>query len=309
MFLGASSWVFSWAPPYEESIKTISRLGLKGVELTIWNEEFMNEYYTEEKNKELKRLIADEGLVLTNVFCLPGSQSSPDKAVRLQGLENFKKAVKIAKELGTSQLTTCVTCPFELQFPFEQLRPTSQTWTLDVPKGLDWKQNYADFIETMKLYAQVCEENDVRLAIEPHPHFYIKNAEGLLRMTEKVGSDRIGINFDPSHLFPMGEIPQVAVYQMQDHIFHAHFSDNDAQSNAHWRPGKGKIDWNATVRALDDIGYKGVLSLELEDVPGAAGYPGFHRDPNSKPELIEREYKLAIDYMRRVCEEEGIELD
>jgi sugar phosphate isomerase/epimerase len=309
MFLGASSWVFSWAPPYEESIKTISRLGLKGVELTIWNEEFMNEYYTEEKNKELKQLIADEGLVLTNVFCLPGSQSSPDREVRLKGLENFKKAVSIAKQLGTSQLTTCVTCPFELQFPFEQLRPTTQTWTLDVPKGLDWKQNYADFIETMKLYAEVCEENDVRLSIEPHPHFYIKNAEGLLRMTEKVGSDRIGINFDPSHLFPMGEIPQVAVYQMQDHIMHTHFSDNDAQSNAHWRPGKGKIDWDATVRALDDIGYNGVISLELEDVPGAAGYPGFHRDPNSNAELIEKEYRLAIEYMEKVFEREGIELE
>lgn len=309
MFLGASSWVFSWAPPYDESIKTISRLGLKGVELTVWTEEFMNEYYTEENNAKLKKLIADEGLVLTNLFCLPGSQASPDREVRMQGVENFRKCVEIAKQLGVKQLTTCVSTYHDIEFPFEQTRPVTQTWTVDVPKGLDWKQNYADFLETMEMYGEICEENDVKLAIEPHPHRYVKNAEGLLRMVEHLKTDRIGINFDPSHLFPMGEIPQVAVYQMQDHIMHAHFSDNDAQSNAHWRPGKGKIDWNATVRALDDVGYKGVISLELEDVPGAAGYPGFHRDPNSNAELIEEEYRLAIEYMERVFAKEGITLD
>lgn len=309
MYLGASSWVFSWAPPYMDAIKSISKLGLKGVELTIWNNEFMNDYYTKSTNKELKKLIADEGLKLTNLFCLPSNQASTDKNLRLQGVEEFKKAVDVANQLGVSQLTTCSSCPFEIAFPFEQTRPVSQTWTVDIQKGLDWKQNYIDFLDTMERYGKVCEENDVRLALEPHPHRYMKNAESMLRLLEHVETDRIGLNFDPSHLFPMGEIPQVVVYQLQDHIFHTHFSDNDAQSNAHWRPGKGKIDWNATVRALNDIGYDGVISLELEDVPGAAGYPGFHRNPNSDSKLLEREYRLAIEYMIGIFEQEGIALE
>ena len=42
MYLGATTWTFSWAPPYDEPIKRIAKLGgFKSVELTIWNEEFL----------------------------------------------------------------------------------------------------------------------------------------------------------------------------------------------------------------------------------------------------------------------------
>lgn len=310
MFLGASSWVFSWAPPYNNAVNSIADLGFKGVELTIWNNEFRNDYYTSANNKELRRLIADRGLILTNLFCLPAGQASVHKEERATCIDEFRASVEVAKELGVNLLTTCTSCPFELAFPFEQTRPVSQTWTIDLPKGLDFQQNYEDFIEVMNKMAEVCEEYDVRLALEPHPHRIMKNADSMLRILERVEKkNRIGLNLDPSHLFPMGEMAQVVVYQVNKDIFHTHFSDNDGQSNAHWRPGKGKIDWNATVRALDDIGYDSVISLELEDVPGAAGFPGFHRDPNSQPELLQREYRLAKEYMERIFAEEGIKLD
>lgn len=308
MFLGASSWVFSWAPPYQDAIHSIADLGFKGVELTIWNNEFMKDYYTSKTNKELKHLIKERGLTLTNVFCLPAGMASPDKKQRENCVVEFRNAVEVAKELGSDLLTTCTSCPFELPFPFEQGRPTSQTWTTDIPKGLDFKKNYEDFIEVMNNLAAVCKEYDVRLALEPHPHRIMKNADSMMRILERVEGDRIGLNLDPSHLFPMGEMAHVVVYQVNKNIFHTHFSDNDAQTNAHWRPGKGKIDWNATVRALNEVGYDSVISLELEDVPGAAGYPGFHRSPNSIPELLEREHKLAIEYMKSVFDQEGIEL-
>ncbi len=309
MFLGASSWVFSWAPPYTEAINTIADIGFKGIELTIWNDDFMKNYFTQKTNSELKKVIADRGLKLTNLFCLPSGQASIDEEQRKNAVEQFKNAVEVAKQLGVNLLTTCTSCPFELEFPFEQTRPTNQTWTVNIPKGLDWKKNYEEFIEVINRFAEVCEEYDVRLAFEPHPHRIMKNADSMLRIIDRVKSERIGMNLDPSHLFPMGDLPNVVAYQVKDRIFHTHFSDNDAQTNAHWRPGKGKIDWNAAVRALNDIGYSSVISLELEDVPGAAGYPGFHRDPNSNKELLVREYKLAKEYMEKVFEEENIKLD
>lgn len=309
MFLGASSWVFSWAPPYTDAINTIADIGFKGVELTIWNDDFMKNYYTQKTNSELKKLIADRGLRLTNLFCLPSGQASADAEQRKNAVDQFRNAVEVAKQLGVNLLTTCTSCPFELEFPFEQTRPTNQTWTVNIPKGLDWKKNYEDFIEVINRFGEVCEEYDVRLAFEPHPHRIMKNADSMLRIIDRVKSDRIGMNLDPSHLFPMGDLPNVVAYQVNDRIFHTHFSDNDAQTNAHWRPGKGKIDWNGAIRALNDIGYTGVISLELEDVPGAAGYPGFHRDPNSNKELLIREYKLAKEYMEKVFAEENIKLD
>ena len=86
-------------------------------------------------------------------------------------------------------------------------------------------------------------------------------------------------------------------------MLHAHFSDNDGTSNAHWRPGKGKIDWLAVLRALRDVGYDGVISIELEDVPGVA-----HRGrPSTK--ALDREVRLGVAYLSDLCRQVGITLE
>ena len=66
MFLGVCIWTMMRNPPYEDTIREIADMGFKGVELIGWTEEAYREYYTHEKNKELKKLIADLGLTLTN---------------------------------------------------------------------------------------------------------------------------------------------------------------------------------------------------------------------------------------------------
>ena len=162
-------------------------------------------------------------------------------------------------------------------------------------------------VDVLRQFAEACEERAMRVALEPHPHRMMHNAAGMLRIIDQIESSAIGLNLDPSHLFPMGELPNMVAYEVGDRIFHTHISDNDGQTNAHWRPGKGKVDWRAFLISLKDIGYDGPLSLELEDVPGAAGYPGFNRSPDSTPE-IERQHTLAKDYMTRLCDEVGIDL-
>lgn len=310
MFLGVPTWVFSWGPPYDDAIRAVAGLGgFKGVELTVWDEKYLKEYYTPETNKQLKQLIADEGLVLTELFCIPVGQASPDPKQRAAAVEHFKRVLEVAQQLGTDTVLTVTSCPFELEFPFELGKPTSQEWTIDLPKGLDWKQNWHDFVDTMGQFEQLLEAHNMRMAIEPHPYRMVHNSAGMLRLIDQLKTDRIGLNLDPSHLFPMGQMPQVVAYEVADRIYHTHFSDNDGQSNAHWRPGKGKVDWGAVIKALNDIGYDGVISLELEDVPGAAGYPGFNRSPFSNPELLKREYLLARDYIVRAAAEVGVRID
>jgi sugar phosphate isomerase/epimerase len=101
----------------------------------------------------------------------------------------------------------------------------------------------------------------------------------------------------------MGEIPQMVVYEVGDRVLHTHFSDNDGTSNAHWRPGKGKIDWTGVLQALQDVGYDYVISIELEDVPGVA-----HRGQLST-EALDREVLLSVAYLSGLCEELGIRIE
>ena len=101
----------------------------------------------------------------------------------------------------------------------------------------------------------------------------------------------MGINFDPCHTFPIGDFPNITVYRLNKHIKHLHVSDNDGVTNVHWRPGEGKIDWMAMFQALKDVGYDGVVSIELEDVPGVSrgpnsNAPGVYRNVTATDEFV-----------------------
>lgn len=315
MFLGGTTWVFRWTPPYEKAINQIADLGWKGVELTVWSDEAM-QYYTSAKTRELRQQIADRGMELTGVFFGMSGSADADPAKRDAFVEYFRRATDIGNQLGSPKMIICAPAPFEFGYPKEMGRPSIQTFSLDIPKGLDFDRNYEDFIGSMRKLAGVCEELDNRLAFEPHPHRYAKNADSVLRILEHVGSDRLGMNIDPSHLFPMGEMPDQVVYRLADRVFGIHVSDNDGLTNAHWRPGKGKIDWHAFFRALKAIGYDGGITVELEDVPGSAGLPSSPFEPvdplakpaDADPALIANEYQLSAQFLRQVCADEGITL-
>ena len=84
-------------------------------------------------------------------------------------------------------------------------------------------------------------------------------------------------------------------------------------TNVHWRPGMGKIDWVAMFQALKDVGYDGVISIELEDVPGVS------RGPNSNgarrlPQLTATDEFVAetvagMNYLKGICKDLGIPVE
>lgn len=308
MYFGATTWPFKWAPPYEEAILRVAKLGFKSTELTVWDTKYIEEYYTPTKNRELAQMIKDKGMVLSEIFFVIPGMGSEDATVRAKAVQEFQRVLDVAEQLGTQIVNTCTAYPFDIEFPLIFDKPLKQEWQVDLPGDRDWKKNYFDQIDVLRQFAQSCEKRNMRFVLEPHPWRLMHNAAGMLRIIDHVQSPAIGMNCDPSHLFPMGEIPHQVVYEVGDRIFHVHCSDNDGQTNVHWRPGKGNVDWVAFVKALDDIGYNGPLSIELEDVPGAAGYPGIGRIPTSS-DMIDREYAKAKDFLARCCEEAGVKID
>lgn len=303
MKFGTTVWTYQWDPPYEHALRRIAGLGFKAVELIAWNREALDTYYTPQRIKELPALIADLGLELSEFVSTPHGMASPDASVREQAVDHFKRVVEVGVELGTTIVNTVAANPFELQFPRILQKHVAQEWSMDFPPGLDWKRNWADYVEVMRRCCAICEDAGVRYALEPHPCRWMRNAASMQRLLDHVDSPALGMNFDPSHLFPMGELSEMVVYEIGDRIFHTHFSDNDGTSNAHWRPGKGKIDWQAVLQALRDVGYDHVISIELEDVPGVA-----HRGVASTPAL-DREVTLARTYLADLCDTLGIRVE
>jgi len=305
--IGSSIWPWRWEPPYEATLSRIAKAGFKAVELIAWNREALDTYYTPQKIRELRTRIADEGLELSEFVSTPHGMSSPDKRARDAAVDHFKRLCEVGIELGTAMVNSVSSHPFDIDFPWIADRPHMQMFHVDLPSNANWNQNYEDYVDSVRRCCDIAEQARLRWAIEAHPFRYVSNASGMLRLLEHVKSPALGMNMDPSHLFPCGEIPEVVVYELGDRIFHCHFSDNDAMTNAHWRPGKGKIDWRSVMVALKEVGFKGVISIELEDVAGvsrgASQVPGVSKyTPDARPEF-EFECVAGMNYIKDICKD------
>jgi len=318
MKFGASSWPFQWEPPYEDCIRRISGLGFKAIELIAWNTDYLNDYWTKAKVADIKRELANSGIALSQFVHTPHDLSSDDKAKRNAAVANWKKAVEVGAELGSPIINMVASHPFAMrdtvEIPRITTKPLVQKYaTRGVPRRVDWDRNFRDFVGSLRQCAQACAAAGVRMSVEPHPGRYLANHDGALRLLEHVDHPAMGINFDPSHTFPIGDFPDITVYRLNRHIIHIHASDNDGVTNVHWRPGMGKIDWKAMFQALMDVGYDGVVSIELEDVPGVSrgantNAPGVYRNVTATDEFV-AETVAGMDYLKGICKEVGITVE
>ncbi|MFI4994407.1 MAG: sugar phosphate isomerase/epimerase family protein [Hyphomicrobiales bacterium] len=317
MKFGASSWPFQWDPPYEDAIRRIAGLGFKAIELIAWNRDYLTDYYTPAKVAGLKAELRGEDIALSQFVSTPHDLSSPEKARREAAVEHWKRAVDVGAALGAPIINMVGAHAFAMrdaqEIPRITTKPLVQKFHAKVPRGLDWDQNFDDYVEALRACAKACEAADVMMSIEPHPARYLANTDGALRLLEHIGSKAVGINFDPSHTFPVGDFPNISVYRLGKHIKHLHVSDNDGVTNVHWRPGMGKIDWLAMFQALKDVGYDGVVSIELEDVPGTSRgpnstAPGVYRNPTATEEFV-AETVAAMNYLKGICADLGVPVE
>lgn len=317
MKFGASSWPFQWDPPYEDAIRRIAGLGFKAIELIAWNKDYLNDYYTKAKIADLKAALKGEGIALSQFVSTPHDLSHPDKAKREAAIEHWKKTVEVGAALGSPLINMVSTHAFAMrdsqEIPRITTKPLVQTYSAKAPAGMDWDKNFEDYVVAMRACAKACEDAGVIMTVEPHPARYLANTDGALRLLEHVGSNAMGINFDPSHTFPVGDFPNISVYRLGKHIKHLHVSDNDGVTNVHWRPGMGKIDWKAMFAALKEVGYDGVVSLELEDVPGVSRgpnstAPGVYRNVTATDEFV-AETVAGMNYLKGICRELDIKVE
>ena len=317
MRFGASSWPFQWEPPYEDAIRRIAGAGFKAIELIAWSADYLNNYWSTAKIADMKRELANSGIGLSQFVHTPHDLSSGDKAKREAAITDWKKAVEIGAALGSPIINMVSSHAFAMndavEIPRITTKPLVQKYaTRNVPRGVDWAQNYKDFVDAVRACAEACGKAGVKMSIEPHPHRYLANTDGALRLLEQVNHPAMGINFDPSHTFPMGDFPNVTVYRLGKHIIHIHASDNDGVTNVHWRPGMGKIDWHAMFQALKDIGYDDTVSIELEDVPGVSrgqsNAPGVYRNVVATEEFV-AETVAGMNYLKDICRQVGITVE
>ena len=131
----------------------------------------------------------------------------------------------------------------------------------------------------------VFNECGVRFALEVHPTEIAFDFYTAERALDALGHrSEFGFNFDPSHFHWQGVDPVEFIYRFPDRIYHCHIKDaitclngrtgilashlNFGDHRRGWdfrSPGRGGVNFEDIIRALNDIGYDGPLSVEWED--------------------------------------------
>lgn len=219
------------------------------------------------------------------------------EGVRGRAAEEMKRTAKAAKKFGVDVVPgfTGSSVWHKLYF----FPPTAQG---EVDEG------FRDFAERWNPILDAFDEEGVRFALEVHPTeiaYDIYSAERALEALDH--REAFGFNFDPSHLVWQFVDPVKFIERFPEKIFHVHMKDaattldgysgilsshlpfGDHRRGWDFRSiGRGDVDFDGIVRALNRIGYDGPLSVEWEDsamdrVHGARESAKFVREVDFEP--------------------------
>lgn len=206
-------------------------------------------------------------------FAPPQVKGKPD-AIVAWAIEEMKATAHAARNMGCRVVTCFMGSPvWRYWYSFPQ---TTEAMIEDA---------YAEIVRRWNPIFDEFDACGVKFAMEVHPTeiaFDYWTAKRLLEAFDY--RPTLGFNFDPSHLQWQGIDPALFVQDFGDRIYHVHMKDvrvrQDGRSGilgSHlpfgdlrrgWdfvSPGRGDVDFDAIVRALNAAGYSGPLSVEWED--------------------------------------------
>lgn len=147
------------------------------------------------------------------------------------------------------------------------------------------QEGFADFGRRWSPIFDAFDEAGVRFALEVHPTEIAYDLETARRALDAVGRRAtFGFNFDPSHLIWQGIDPVKFIDAFPDRVYHVHVKDairrldgtrsilgshlsfgHPARGWDFRSPGRGEVNFEEIIRALNRAGYQGPLSVEWED--------------------------------------------
>ena len=196
-------------------------------------------------------------------------RSDEDRAERM---EKMKKSIKACAILG---------CKYWVIHP---IMPFTHQDTLTGDGEKTWKIN----LEFFRKLLPVAKEHGVTICFEnmPMPQLSVASPSEILKFVREIDDENFKICLDTGHVavykdMSLGD----AVRELGSQIKVLHVHDNDGKVDRHMIPYFGVIDWADFGKALKDIAFDGVLSLETA--------PSAKLPPDIFEEMCKSYYKIA----------------
>ncbi len=326
-----------WADmPLESLAAKAAAWGYDGLELACWGDHFDVQRALREDDYCQGRhdLLARHGLkvwAISNHLVGQAVCDRPDErhrailpayvwgdgapeGVQARAADEIKDTARAAAKLGVKVVNG---------FTGSSIWPLLYSFPPNTPGQID--AGFRDFANRWHPILDVFDEMGVRFALEVHPGEIAFDIASTARALDAIAHrEAFGINFDPSH-FGYQHVDYIGLIErFADRIYHVHIKDAWWSSQAtaagvfgghtefgdrrrYWdfrSPGRGKVDFEAVLRALNAVGYVGPLSVEWEDggmdrEHGAAEACAFVRRLDFPPSDIVFDAQFARDKQAR----------
>jgi xylose isomerase len=244
--------------------------------------------YDFEDVKEMKRVVANEGLLVSAVGIgnfgeakwQHGAVTSYDREIQNEAMDLSKKTVEAASELGAKVVV---------------FWPAHDGY--DYYFQTDYQQKWDMIVESVCKLAEM--NGDINIGIEykpkePRTHQIIPNSSKALKLSEDTGYENVGVIMDIGHSFLAHENPaEEAVYLMnKNRLVHLHSNDNYSDWDYDMIPGSVHFWENIELFYwLHELGYNGWINFDI--CP-------FREDSIKSCTLSIRHTKKIVEFVKKI---------
>ncbi len=285
-----------WADLTLETLcKKAKGFGYDGLELACWGDHFEVDKANESYCNDKKALLDKYGLKLFAISTHLVGQAVSDRiderhksilpdyvwgdgdpeGVNQRAAEEIIKTGEAAARMGIKVVNGFTGSPiWHMLYGFPPTPPSLI------------EEGFAKFASQWKPILDAYEELGIKYGLEVHPTEIAFDTASARKAVEALNyHPAFGFNYDPSHLGYQGVDYVAFINSFSDRIFHVHMKDvgwsevpveagvfgghtEFGAPGRYWdfrSLGRGKIQFEEIIRALNRIGYRGPLSVEWED--------------------------------------------
>lgn len=260
--------------PFDQVAATMRALGYTGVEIAPFTllpptDAFDARHVSATKRQEIRQQAEAAGLEVVGLHWLLAKTSglyltSPDGATRRATADYLKALVELCADLDGTLMVL----------------GSPQQRNLLPGVGYDDAERYA--ADVLSAVMPTCAKHGVTIALEPlgpTEGNFMLTAKATIRLAELVDSPHCRLHLDVKAMSSEADPIDVVIRDSRDWLVHFHVNDPNLLG-----PGMGDVEYGPILTALDEIGYRGWLSLEV-----------FKYEPGPL-EIAQR----SIEYLRKI---------
>lgn len=258
--------VDSFRRDFKTNVEIAHSLGADGIQMYMVEGELAPENMTPQKTAEVMQILRDNSLEISAVCGDLGGHGFAKAEDNPQKITVSKRIVDIAESLGASVITTHI-------------------GVIPEDTSCDRYKIMQEACYTLGAYA---ESKGMHFAIETGP----EKAITMKTFLDSLGCKGMAVNLDPANFVMVtDQDPVEAVHILKDYIVHTHAKDGimlkktdpqviydffadggigDMRMSDYFLEtplGEGRVDFDAYLAALKEIGYHGYLTIEREVGP------------------------------------------